>query len=103
MGISFLEEFFERGKIGKELLLGWRKLVGVECVDPIAEGCEVMGIGEDCFKLLGLGSLGKEVEGSFAVRKGVSLINGCRFVDDGGSFFRRRLGRRSGGLLGGLG
>jgi len=103
MGIPFLEEFLEDGKIWKELLLGWRELVGVERVDPIAEGCEVMGVGEDCFKLLGLGSLGKEVEGSLAVRKGVSLINGCRFVDYGGGFFRRRLGLRSGGLLGGLG
>ena len=61
-----------------------------------------MGIGEDSFKLLGLGSLGKKVEGSFAVGKGVSLINGCGFVDYGGGFFRRRSGLRSGRLLGGL-
>ena len=62
-----------------------------------------MGVEEDSLKLLWLSSLGKKVEGSLAVRKGVGLINGCGFVDYGGSFLRRRLGLRSGGLLGGFG
>ena len=88
MGISFLEKFFENGKIGEELLLGWRELVGVECVDPLAEGCKVVWVGKYGLKLLGLGSLGKEVEGSLAIGKGIRLINGRGFVDYGGVFFR---------------
>ena len=88
MGISLLEEFLECGEIGEELLLGWGELVGVECVEPLAEGCKVVWVGKYGLKLLGFGSLGKKVEGSLAVGKGVCLVNGCRFVDYGRGIFR---------------
>lgn len=85
------------------MFLGWGEFVGVERVEPLAEGCEVVGIGEDGLKLLGLGSFGKEVERPLAVGKGVSLIDWCGFVDYGGSFFGGRFRLGSGGLPGGLG
>lgn len=51
-----------------------------------------MGIGEDSLELLGSGTLRQEVEGSFAVRERVCVINRCGFVDNGRGFLRGRLG-----------